>query len=152
MNAGSFGSYDPMLASAIIKEFEGCSLTAYKCSAGVWTIGYGHTGRDIGQGDTITESQADDFLREDLESVQKRLSHYVNRHVTGGQFIALMSLAFNVGVGAVARSKLLKKFNSGNVTGSAMEFLDFNLVNGQPSKGLTRRRQAEYSLFLGEIE
>lgn len=65
-----------------------------------------------------------------------------------GEFIALTSLAFNVGVNRAARSKLLLKLNQGNREGTSLEFLDFNLVNGNPSKGLTKRRQAEYEMFL----
>ena len=66
--------------------------------------------------------------------------------------MALTSLAFNVGVGAVLKSKLLRKLNAGDFDDAAEEFLDFDLANGKRVPGLTRRRKAEYDLFIGENE
>ena len=76
------------------------------------------------------------------------LAQYVNVPVSLGEFIALTSIAFNVGINRVARNKVLLKLHQGNREGASLEFLDFNLVNGKPSKGLTKRRQAEYEMFL----
>lgn len=142
-----FGSYKPSLAEGFVSGWEGERLTAYPCSAGVWTIGFGHT-KDVKQGDTCTEEQARAWLIEDLADAQIRLARYINVPVTQNEFIALVSLAFNVGVGNLSRSKLLRKLNSGDREGAAEEFLDFDLANGKRLAGLTRRRKAEHDLFL----
>ena len=141
------GSYQPALAAGFISSFEGCKLTAYRCSAGVLTIGFGHT-EDVKEGDMCTQEQANAWLIEDIHEIQLLLAHYVNVPVTQNEFVALVSLAFNVGVGALMKSKLLRKLNSGDREGAAEEFLDFDLVNGRKMAGLTRRRKAEHDLFL----
>lgn len=142
-----FGSYQPALAACFVSGWEGERLTAYPCSAGVWTIGFGHT-KGVKQGDTCTEEQARAWLLEDLADTQIRLARYINVPVTQNEAIALVSLAFNVGVGALSCSKLLRKLNSGDREGAAEEFLDFDLANGKRLAGLTRRRKAEHDLFL----
>ena len=147
MKLQNLGAYEPALAAGFISQFEGCSLTAYRCSAGVLTIGYGHT-KGVKEGDTCTQEQADVWLIDDVKETQALLAHYVNVSVTQNEFIALVSLAFNVGVGALMKSKLLRKLNSGDRDGAAEEFLDFDLANGQRVAGLTRRRKAEHDLFL----
>lgn len=144
------GSFQPALAAGFISSFEGCSLVAYKCSAGVWTIGYGHT-KDVKEGDTCTQEQAYKWLMEDIRETQLLLAHYVNVPVSQGEFVALVSLAFNVGVGALMKSKLLRKLNSGDRDGAADEFLDFDLANGKRVVGLTKRRKEEHDLFLSDI-
>lgn len=141
------GTYDPALAAGFISSFEGCKLTAYKCAAGVLTIGYGHT-QGVREGDTCTQELANEWLIDDIRETQLLLAHYVNVPVTQNEFVALVSLAFNVGVGAVMKSKLLRKLNSGDREGAAEEFLDFDLANGRKMAGLTRRRKAEHDLFL----
>ena len=147
MKLQNLGAYEPALAAGFISQFEGCSLTAYRCSAGVLTIGYGHT-KGVKEGDTCTQEQADVWLIDDVKETQALLAHYVNVSVTQNEFIALVSLAFNVGVGALMKSKLLRKLNSGDRDGAAEEFLDFDLANGKRVAGLTRRRKAEHDLFL----
>lgn len=141
------GTYDPALAAGFISSFEGCKLTAYKCAAGVWTIGYGHT-QGVREGDTCTQEQANSWLIDDIREIQLLLAHYVNVPVTQNEFVALVSLGFNVGGGAVMKSKLLRKLNGGDREGAAEEFLDFDLANGKKVAGLTRRRKAEHDLFL----
>ena len=143
----NIGTYDPALAAGFISSFEGCKLTAYRCAAGVWTIGYGHT-QGVREGDTCTQELANSWLIDDIRETQLLLAHYVNVPVTQNEFIALVSLAFNVGVGALMKSKLLRKLNSGDRDGAAEEFLDFDLANGKRLAGLTRRRKAEHDLFL----
>ena len=144
-----FGSFQPAQAAGFISSFEGCRLSAYMCSAGVWTIGYGHT-EDVKEGDTCTEEQAKAWLIDDIRETQALLAYYVNVPVTQNEFIALVSLAFNVGVGALMKSKLLRKLNSGDRDGAAEEFLDFDLANGKRVAGLTRRRKAEHDLFFAD--
>ena len=147
MKLRNLGTYEPALAAGFISDFEGCRLIAYKCSAGVWTIGYGHT-EGVREGDVCTEEQAKKWLIDDIRETQTLLAHYVNAPVSEGEFVALVSLAFNVGVGALMKSKLLRKLNSGDRDSAAEEFLDFDLANGQKVAGLTRRRKAEHDLFL----
>lgn len=148
-NFRPFGSFQPAQAAGFISSFEGCRLSAYMCSAGVWTIGYGHT-EDVKEGDTCTEEQAKAWLIDDIRETQVLLAYYVNVPVTQNEFIALVSLAFNVGVGALMKSKLLRKLNSGDRDSAAEEFLDFDLANGKRVAGLTRRRKAEHDLFLAD--
>ena len=84
---------------SLIKSFEGCRLKAYKCPAGVWTIGYGHTA-GVKEGDTITQRQADDYLRNDLEKYEKAVMNYDGvYHFNQNQFDALVSFTYNCGVG-----------------------------------------------------
>lgn len=147
MNVQAYGSYDPALATEFIASWEGKRLTAYRCSAGIWTIGYGHT-KGVREGDTCTEEQANAWLIDDIRETQSLLAHYVNVPVSEGEFVALISLAFNVGVGALMKSKLLRKLNVGDRDGAAEEFLDFDLANGKRVAGLTHRRRAEHDLFL----
>ena len=145
----SFGSYDPAVASDFIKKWEGRELKAYRCSAGKWTIGYGHT-EDVEEGDTITPSEAELLLIEDLKDRAEALAPYVNAPVTEGQFIALLSLAFNVGVGAVKKSSLLRYLNLGHIEEAANEFLRWIYAGGKVSKGLQKRRESERHLFIGD--
>ena len=147
MKLQNFGTYEPALAAGFISSFEGKRNEAYLCEAGRWTIGYGHT-KNVCPGDVCTDEQAISWLNEDVTETVNGLARYVNVPVSLGEFIALTSLTFNVGVNRVARSKLLLKLNQGNREGASLEFLDFNLVNGKPSAGLTKRRQAEYEKFL----
>lgn len=147
MKLRNLGTYEPALAAGFISSFEGCRLSAYKCSAGVWTIGYGHT-EGVKEGDMCTLEQANAWLVDDIRETQLLLAHYVNVPVSAGEFIALVSLAFNVGVGSLMKSKLLRKLNGGDRDGAAEEFLDFDLANGKKVAGLTRRRKAEYKIFL----
>lgn len=150
MTMQTYGSWSESAlpeTSGFIAVFEGKRNEAYLCEAGRWTIGYGHT-KNVCPGDVCTDEQAMDWLNEDVKETVNGLSRYVNVPVSIGEFIALTSLAFNVGVNRVARSKLLLKLNQGNREGASLEFLDFNLVNGKPSAGLTKRRQAEYEKFL----
>ena len=145
----SWGSYNPSIASDFVKQWEGRELKAYRCSAGVWTIGYGHT-KGVKEGDTITASEADELLSKDLSERAQTLAPFVNVPVTEGQFIALLSLAFNVGVTAVKKSSLLRLLNTGHTQEAADAFLDWTYAGGVVSKGLKARRERERSLFLGE--
>ena len=147
----NFGEYSVESAMDFIEAWEGCRLTAYKCPAGVWTIGVGHT-KDVTEHDEITYEQSRKMLREDIEEVKRGLAPFVNVHVTEGQFIALVSLAFNVGVSYVVHKcpKLMRALNAGDIEAADHEFLDVDKANGQRLPGLTRRRQSEARLFLGE--
>lgn len=147
----NFSEYSVESAMDFIEAWEGCRLTAYKCPAGIWTIGVGHT-QDVTEHDEITYEQSRDLLRRDLELVRHDLARFVNVPVTQGQFVALVSLAFNVGVSYVVHKcpRLMQALNAGDVEQAAHEFLDIDKANGVKLPGLTRRRQAEAKLFLGE--
>jgi len=131
----------------LIKNFVGLRLTAYQCSAHVWTIGYGHTA-GVKPGDTITEGQAEQFLRDDLDQFEAAVYRLVNVTLSQHQFDALVSFTFNLGEGNLKNSTLLKKLNAGDYSGAAEEFPRWNRADGRVVEGLTRRRLAERDMFL----
>lgn len=143
-----FVDWSPSCATRFIEDFEGRRLVAYRCSAGVWTIGVGHT-EGVHEGMTCTDERADAWLKEDIRSTQLRLAEFVKVPVTQGQFIALVSLAFNVGVSYVANCcpRLMCALNNGRIDEAADEFLDIDKAGGCVLPGLSRRRRAESDLF-----
>ncbi|MEG4408522.1 glycoside hydrolase family protein [Microcoleus sp. MON2_D5] len=134
----------------LLTTFEGCELTAYDDGGGVWTIGYGHTGDDVFPGLTISQTQAEELLRLDLEKFESFVEDAVEVQINDNQFSALVCFCFNVGPGGFGSSTLLRLLNEGNYQGAANQFPVWNKVNGEPWLGLTRRRLAERSLFLGK--
>ncbi|NDW10456.1 lysozyme [Dysgonomonas sp. 520] len=133
-----------------IRSHEGLVLTAYKCPAGVWTIGYGHT-KGVKQGDRITEKEAIEYLKEDLEDSEKAVSSQ-NLKLNQNQFDALVSFTFNVGSGNFKSSTLLKKAKANpNDPTIRNEFAKWNkakvkgVLTALP--GLTRRRKEEADLY-----
>lgn len=147
----NFGEYAPECAMDFIEAWEGCKLVAYKCPAGIWTIGVGHT-KDVTEHDEITYEQSRELLRKDIEAVVKALAPFVNVHVTEGQYVALVSLAFNVGASYVVHNcpRLMRALNAGDVEQAAHQFLDITKAGGKELPGLVRRRKSEAKLFLGE--
>jgi len=131
----------------LIKKYEGLKLKAYKCPAGVWTIGYGHT-KNVKQGDVITEVQAEILLIYDLNDFENCIKKNVRIPLTQNQFDALVSFCFNVGCGNFLKSTLLKKLNEGKIAEAAKEFMKWNKAGGKELAGLTKRRQEEMELFL----
>ena len=136
----------------LLTTFEGCELTAYDDGGGVWTIGYGHTGDDVYPGLTISQTQAEELLRIDLEKFESFVEDAVEAQLNDSQFSALVCFCFNVGPGTdgFGGSTLLKLLNQGNYQRAANQFPVWNKVNGQPWLRLTRRRLAERALFLGK--
>ncbi|MDJ0658194.1 MAG: D-Ala-D-Ala carboxypeptidase family metallohydrolase [Crocosphaera sp.] len=133
----------------LIKEFEGCRLTTYADTGGVATIGYGHTGSDVRSGQCISETEAENLLRKDVERFEKAVSSEVKVSLSQNQFDALVSFAFNVGQGNLHTSTLLKKLNQSDYQGAAQEFPRWCKDNrGHELLGLKRRREAEKKLFL----
>ena len=137
----------------LIKQFEGCSLEAYKCVAGKWTIGYGHTA-NVKQGDRITQQQAEDLLRNDLASFENLVNNksYVPQSLNQDQFDALVSFAFNLG------GRNLKELCTANYPPNqkttnhiAQEITLYNKAGGKRVQGLVNRREKEKKLFLGQI-
>ncbi|WP_447782101.1 lysozyme [Enterobacter asburiae] len=137
---------------ALIKQFEGCKLTAYQDSVGVWTIGYGWTqpveGKPIRAGMTIKQETAERLLKTGLVSYESDVSRLVKVGLNQGQFDALVSFTYNLGARSLSTSTLLRKLNAGDYAGAADEFLRWNKAGGKVLNGLTRRREAERALFL----
>lgn len=137
---------------ALIKQFEGCKLTAYQDSVGVWTIGYGWThpvdGKPIRAGMTIKQETAERLLKTGLVSYESDVSRLVKVGLTQGQFDALVSFTYNLGARSLSTSTLLRKLNAGDYAGAADEFLRWNKAGGKVLNGLTSRREAERALFL----
>ena len=128
----------------LVKRFEGCRLKAYKCPAGVWTIGYGHTGADVWQGLTITQAKAEQLLRQDMMKFETHVMKFNNRyHWNQNEFDALVSFAFNVG--SINQLTQNGKRSRAQI---AAAMLKYNRGGGEILPGLTKRRQAEQELFL----
>lgn len=136
----------------LIKAFEGCRLTAYRDAVGVLTIGYGSTGNHVYPGKKITQQQAEDLLRQDLS----RFEIGVNAQLGGvptteNQRAAMIALAFNIGLGAFARSSVLRNHKARKYTAAANSFLLWVKGGGRTLPGLVRRRRAERSLYLRDL-
>lgn len=138
----------------LIKSREGLELKAYKDIAGIWTIGYGHTGDDVTEGMEITEAEAEALLARDLKSRETVINNVVRADLNQNQFDALVSLIYNIGAGGFKRSTVLRRLNRLNYQGAADAFLMWNkaTINGVLTEvdGLTERRKAERELFLRE--
>lgn len=129
----------------LIKQFEGLRLTAYRCPAGKWTIGYGHT-KGVKKGMYISEAVATHFLIQDVQRVEPTINSYDGiYHWTQNEFDALASFAFNCGIGNL---KKLLKYGQRTKSQIADAILLYNKANGRVLKGLVRRRKAERELFL----
>ena len=133
-----------------IKGFEGCRLQAYQDAARVWTIGYGHT-KSVRRGDRITQEQADEYLREDIEEVERQVLA-LGLNLTQPQFDALVSFTFNVGIGNFKESTLLRFIREGRSENDIKrQFRSWVYANGRTLPGLVKRREWEsiryFSLF-----
>lgn len=138
--------------SALVQHFEGLKLTAYRCPAGVWTIGYGHTG-DVREGQVITAAVAERLLASDLAAAAAAVAKLVTVPLTDDQRGALASFVFNVGASNFKGSTLRRLLNKGDIEGAAGEFgrWVYATVKGKKEKlpGLVTRRAAEEALFRG---
>ena len=132
----------------LIKHFEGCELEAYKCAAGVWTIGYGHI-KGVTSNSVITQEQAEQMLVEELNEYEGYINNMVTVPLSQNQFDALVSWVYNLGGGNLKASTLLKVVNSGEFNGVPEQIMRWNKAGGKVLEGLTRRRQAEADLFSG---
>jgi lysozyme len=133
-----------------LKRWEGLRLKAYPdpgSKNGVpWTIGYGHT-LGVKKGDTCTEAQADQWLKEDYDRTVKVINKYVKVPLTEGQYGALVSFVFNLGEGQFAKSTLLKLLNKGNYEAVPEQLLRFKYNDGKVMQGLLNRRKDEVKLW-----
>ncbi len=136
---------------ALTKSFEGLRLTAYQDMAGVWTVGYGHTGPAILDGMTINDADADALLRADLAEAVECVNRAVRVEITQNQFDALVDFCFNAGRGNFLKSTLLRKVNRGDFVEAAMQFGLWVHAGGAVVPGLVRRRKAEAVLFAQPI-
>lgn len=127
----------------LIKKYEGCILTAYRCPAGVLTIGYGHTGKDVKENMIITKAQAEKLLKADLVAFEKKVSAYdAIYHFNANQFSALVSFAYNIG----SIDQLTAK-GTRSLKEISEKMLLYDKAAGKKLPGLTKRRKAEQELF-----
>jgi lysozyme len=131
----------------MIKGFEGFRSYPYTCPGGALTIGYGTTMKP-GEFTSVTKEQAEALLRKSIVGFERSIKKLVTVPLSQNQYDALVSFTYNVGAGALKRSTLLKKLNSGDYTGAADELLRFTKSNGKVLEGLEKRRQKERTLFL----
>jgi len=134
---------------ALIKKFEGCELEAYQCSAGVWTIGYGHT-KGVEEGMTITKDQAEQMLLEELIEYEVAVEEAADNQLDQCMFDALVSWTYNLGPTNLNKSTMLKVLNAGEYDEVPAQIKRWNKVNKQVNEGLVRRREAESLLFEGK--
>ena len=136
-------------AYSLIRHFEGLRLTAYRCPAGVWTVGYGHTSGVV-PGMAVTKEQAEEFLRQDI-IVAEGIVNAECQNLRQYQFDAIVSFVFNVGGGNFRKSTLLKKIKANPDGNSIMdEFLRWVYAKGVVLSGLQKRRLAEMKLYFSE--
>lgn len=136
----------------LIAKFEGISLKPYRDVVGLWTIGFGHL---IGDGSslpnnwnrTLTLDECYDLLASDVRKFELGIKRYINVELTQNQFDALVSFAFNLGLGTLQRSTLRAKLNRKDYDGAISSWLKYNKAGGKVFRGLTRRREAEVNLF-----
>lgn len=136
----------------LIKSCEGCVLKAYPdpgTGAAPWTIGYGHTGPEVMPGNTVTQEQAEELLKADLERFEKTvIDATATIQISDNQFAALVSFTYNCGPGNFLKSGLLRKTLAADFTGAAEEFPKWNKAAGKVLPGLVKRREAEKELYL----
>lgn len=144
---------------ALIKAFEGRALQAYRCPAGVWTIGFGHTSAagapPVKPGMRISIDEAERILSNDIDIFEDGVAKLLRKArvnvVEPHEFDAMVSLAFNIGLGAFARSTVLARYLRGDKAGAGAAFSFWVKANGQTLPGLVRRRKAEAKLFAGKV-
>jgi GH24 family phage-related lysozyme (muramidase) len=137
----------------LVKEFEGCKLEAYLCPAGVWTIGWGHTGPEVKKGVRWSQHKADVTLETELRAVRNQVIKLlpIAHQWTGAQQAAIVSFTYNVGAGALETSTIRRRLIAGEnpVTVVREELPRWNKGGGDVLPGLVRRRTAEVALFAG---
>lgn len=135
---------------ALTKSFEGLRLEAYQDCAGVWTVGYGHTGAAIVEGMTVNDAEAEALLVADLEDAVACVNRKVTVAISQSQFDAMVDFCFNAGRGNFQQSTLLRKVNARDFAGAVVQFGLWVHAGGEVVAGLVRRRRAEAEMFSGE--
>lgn len=133
---------------AMLKEIEDLRLVAYQDGGGVWTIGYGHTGPDVHEGQKITESQADAWLRSDVADAESAINKRIKVPLTQSMFDALVVFTFNLGAGWTRESGLLTELSNKRYLNVPEQLARWKNDNGKPVRGLLIRRLREGLLFL----
>ena len=133
----------------LIKKFEGCRLEAYKCSAGVWTIGYGRT-TNVKEGDTCTQEEAEKWLDEELVVYGAYVNDAVLITLEQNEFDALIAWTYNLGSTNLNNSTMLRVLNENQKEDVPHQMRRWNKANGKVLEGLVRRREAEALLFQGK--
>jgi len=136
------------IALDFIKAAEGCKLKAYLDEGGIWTVGYGQTGRHVTKDTVWTQEQADESLVHYVTPLLDVIEDLVRVEVSDNQMGALVSLAYNIGTSAFAKSTVLRELNKKHFDEAADAFLMWRKVAGKDSPGLLKRRQRERALFL----
>lgn len=136
-----------------IKAWEGCRLNAYRCPAGVLTIGYGHTGPDVTLGKRITQAEADALFETDIKKFADGVAAKLRgARINNNQFDALVSLAYNIGIGAFQKSTLFNKVMAAPTDPTIRaEFAKWVRGGGKVLPGLVKRRTAEANHYFGQI-
>jgi lysozyme len=140
----------------LIKHFEGFRSKPYRCAAGLFTIGYGHL---IGDGRSLPDSwnrtftleECNALLANDVRKFELGVERYINVKLTQNQFDALVSFAFNLGLGTLQRSSIRSKINRGNISGALQTWAKYNKAGGKVLNGLDLRRKAEIILFTSSV-
>jgi lysozyme len=138
--------YSKVGLEQLTEAFEGCRLSAYQDSKGIWTIGYGHTFY-VNPTDTCSQEQAESWLLADVAWAEAAVNRYVTVLLTQGEFDALTDFTFNLGTGSLQHSTLLKLVNAGDFAHAANEFEKWDRCGGVEVAGLLRRRLAEKKVF-----
>ena len=134
---------------ALIRQAEGLRLRAYKCPAGVWTIGFGTTA-GVKEGQVITKERAEELLRDDVKRFEDQVLRLVKVPLTQGQLDALVSFTYNLGAANLGNSTLLRLLNAGDYRGAAAQFDRWTKAGDKELPGLVKRRAAERALFKGK--
>ena len=140
----------------LIKQFEGCRLTAYQDSVGIWTIGYGNIYYEnqakVKQGDKVSQDRAEQIFSYYADKFARNVDAIItNKNITQNQFNAVVSLAYNIGLANFQKSTLLKKLNTDNNDKTIKdEFLKWINAGGKPLAGLKTRRQKEAEIYFGK--
>ena len=142
---------------AQIKKHEGLRLVSYRDPVGIWTIGYGHTSRSgnpprVVGGMKITHAEANEIFERDVQTFADGLAKLIHVPLTQGQTDALISLAYNIGLGAFKGSTLLRRLNARDYEGAAREFPRWRKAGGRVLNGLVARRAAEKAMFLSDTK
>jgi lysozyme len=130
----------------LIREFEGCKLRSYQDSVGVWTIGWGHT-QDVQEGQTILQEQADALLEQDAQAACSGMNELVKVTLTQNQVDALTSWTYNLGIGNLKESTLLRLLNLGQYDQVPEQMQKWVYAGGEVLPGLVKRRAAEAALW-----
>jgi len=136
------------MAERLIKRTESLSLTPYQDEGGTWHAGYGHKLNGKPDFARISRSQAEQWLQQDMQAAALSVDNLVDVELTPNQRAALISFVYNLGGNAFKNSTLLKKLNNGDFSGAAGEFSRWIYVDGNRSRGLMTRREAEKRVFL----